>query len=107
MPSQPVSERSLTGLEMLVLESTLYLGREWDQHGAGLVGEPGKGVGFRVQVKIVGGRRGSLAPEFNLDFLWAGVGVIVSQTRGEAKFGVCWGQDHVRGRAWEGAEGWI
>ena len=38
VPSLPVREWSLTGLEMLVLESTLYLGREWDQHGEGMVG---------------------------------------------------------------------
>lgn len=53
MPSRPVRERSLTGLEMLVLESTLYLGREWDQHGAGVVGESlEKGSDFESRLKL-------------------------------------------------------
>lgn len=53
MPSLPVREWSLTGLEMLVLESTLYLGREWDQHGEGMVGESlEKGSDFESRLKL-------------------------------------------------------
>lgn len=37
--SKPARGRSLTGLEMLVLESTLYLERELNQCGAELVEE--------------------------------------------------------------------
>lgn len=37
-PSNLPAGRWLTGLEILALESTLYLGREWNQCGVGLGG---------------------------------------------------------------------
>lgn len=61
---------SLTVLEMLVLESTLYLGRECNQHKAGLVGESwekGSGFEYWLQFWVEGGS--GLASEFNLDLL--------------------------------------
>lgn len=61
MLSQPARGPSLTGLEMLVLESTLYLGREWGWWERGW-----ERIGLWVLAKIVGGGWGSLGPVFKL-----------------------------------------
>lgn len=63
---------------------------EWDQHGAGMVGESlEKGSDFESRLKLwveVG-----QSCEFNLDLLWAEVGVRRESDLGKVKSGVCWG----------------
>lgn len=73
MPGQPTRGRLLTGLEMFVLESTLYLGRQWNQCGIGQVGESleSGGSGFKFWLKTVGEGEGrpwtQIQPGFPLE----------------------------------------
>lgn len=79
------------------MESTLYLGREWDQHGAGVVGESlEKASDFESRLKLWVEDEAVLYRNST----WTSFGQESGQREsdlGEVKSGACWGQGHLKG----------